>query len=486
MKKITKIATSLATNKGIKPSNTKEIAEAYVELFEIKQDSVRYYAIVKGDVVKFNNLENFILKESNEVGIEVDTVMAKKIAKSVEAYVPTIKEERNIISFKNKTYEVNFVTKDIKEIEHHASVNSIPHNLLTEKEIAASDKHMAARDKIVELLRGWVGDDPENTGALLKMLGYTMLKNNYLQKIFYIYGGAGTGKSSFGTMMNTLLGTENIGIFEDTKNNNHISEAIAHKLVAFNDDIQDGHINNVGMVKSMSAGGTININPKGKPAYGWKSFATPVLISNLEPKWSDKTSGAIEDRIVIIEFNNKKFRGTSKQIDSIEALFEQKHYQEVITAMAFAGLEMLFKKGFKETESQTSIKSKIINENNIVHGFAKEFKNGYGSSLLRNNKKNITSGEIFGVFKKWVQEENYKTSYTKRNFTLLFNKETGLTSRVLRIDGEVKRAYDLSEWLLNITEVEKKKRAEVAKINNTIMESEAAYQAKIERGNYER
>ncbi len=361
--------TNFVTN--IKQGQIIGFAEALTDKYKLSRLNHTIFAIKDSILQSVGDLTEYLQTAMPKDYDGINYKAAYGIAKDILPHIPELQEEISKISFNNNTLSINWMDRTKNKLlgTIQPTMNMIPHNIL-DVEDTLTDEYNNYIKQFDNLLSFWVDDELERT-EIKKMMSYAMTKRANQQKMFYIYGQSGTGKSTFAELLRVIIGVNNIGEFIDTTNDNHITENIAHKLVAFNDDLQSGYINNEGLMKSLAGGGNIKINPKGKTPYSWKSYATPIFLSNYKPEWKDKESNAIKDRMIVFTFD-KVVRGTDKENKNIDLLFRHEQFlSAVVTHLMMDILPMVDKDGFRLTERQkvlfmTLIWTTIQSNNSLV------------------------------------------------------------------------------------------------------------------------
>ena len=157
----------------------------------------------------------------------------------------------------------------------------------------------------------------ENREILQRLAGLLLTPDTSYNVAFFLYGPAGTGKSVFLSILIGLVGVENtccvpLGEFA----NKHSTWPLVEKLLNAVGDMpfmpESGRSAEVeGVLKDVTSGGLIKIEPKFKDVRMSKAIARCVFATNYLPYFSDR-SGAIRDRLRIIPFNHV-FRNTDQQ-----------------------------------------------------------------------------------------------------------------------------------------------------------------------------
>ena len=100
-------------------------------------------------------------------------------------------------------------------------------------------------------------DDPAIRALLEEAIGYCFYRRNELGKAFILTGDKSNGKSTFLSMVQTLLGDENIASLDLKELGDRFKTAeMFGKLANIGDDIGDEFIANPAIFKKLVTGGT--------------------------------------------------------------------------------------------------------------------------------------------------------------------------------------------------------------------------------------
>lgn len=198
----------------------------------------------------------------------------------------------NYIAFKNGIY--NLLTDELEEFSPDIVItNKIPYDYYPEAYSEICDKTL---DKLA------CHDD--NIRRLLEeCIGYCFYRRNELRKSIILTGEKENGKSTFLSMLETLLGQENITSLDLKELGERFKTAqLFGKLANIGDDIGDEFIPNPAIFKKLSSGNPVNAEFKGADPFDFSSYAKLIFSANDIPRIKDK-SGAVLSRLVIIPFN---------------------------------------------------------------------------------------------------------------------------------------------------------------------------------------
>lgn len=137
---------------------------------------------------------------------------------------------------------------------------------------------------------------------LEECIGYCFYRRNELRKCFILTGEKENGKSTFLSMIEYLLGQENIASLDLKELGDRFKTAeLFGKLANIGDDIGSEFIPNPAVFKKLASGNPINVERKGQDPFDFSSYAKLLFSANDIPRIKDK-SGAVISRLVIIPF----------------------------------------------------------------------------------------------------------------------------------------------------------------------------------------
>jgi putative DNA primase/helicase len=274
------------------------------------------YNTTKG-VYEQHNDDQFLEFLIQVFGKEIFTLQAAKTLKSMFGRVR--KESSQYIAFNNCL--LNLDTLKPNEFTSDEFVTfRIPYDWNPQAQGELVEK------KLQEILIDQKGDQKECMDKYiqyLQMVGYCIVENrNPRQKMFLIFGNAGTGK----TQLVQLLA----GLFPDSVSSVPLQRfqeqfglaPLLNKRINTLYDISQGEINDPSVIKAVTGGDSMTIDRKYKEAVTYpQGLPVKTIGSGNELPRIDDISRAMFERIITIELKNK-FRGTQKEMKDLE-LYQQ-------------------------------------------------------------------------------------------------------------------------------------------------------------------
>ena len=154
------------------------------------------------------------------------------------------------------------------------------------------------------LQQSWKADaDLDQKVALLQeWIGYLMISDCRFQKMLWLVGPGGTGKSTCLKVIELLLGPSNVSAVKLNKLSDRFALAgMLNKLVNISPEVQSHARISDDTIKSIVSGDPVMIEYKGKDAFPAQLSTRIMAAANILPKVSDDTN-AFYRRLMILEF----------------------------------------------------------------------------------------------------------------------------------------------------------------------------------------
>lgn len=174
-----------------------------------------------------------------------------------------------------------------------------------------------------------------------ELFGYCLYSNYKHHGIFYLYGVGGNGKSVWISLLETMLGNNNVSSssIDSLVNRRFESAKLYGKLANICGEIGGKSLKDTDMLKRLSSGDRIQAEFKNKTPFDFKNRAKIITACNTIPYSTDKTDGWHE-RQYILPFL-KKFRDTAQEdVDLTEKLTADREMESLLK-WALQGLQRL-------------------------------------------------------------------------------------------------------------------------------------------------
>lgn len=271
-------------------------------------------------------------------------------------------DDANIIAFENGLYNLAddsfepFTPEHIITNKIRWQYNPKAHS----KEADTVLNNIACGDKQIRML-------------LEEAIGYCFYRRNELGKAVILTGDKSNGKSTFLSMIQNLLGEENIASLDLKELGDRFKTAeLFGKLANIGDDIGDEFIPNPAIFKKLVTGDRVSAERKGQNPFEFNNYAKMLFSANNIPRIKDKT-GAVQRRLIIIPFE----ANFSKEKEGFDPLIKYKlqgsETMEYLIQLGIAGLKrILLNRSFTTSQKVQKQLDEYEETNNPILGFFKE------------------------------------------------------------------------------------------------------------------
>lgn len=252
--------------------------------------------------------------------------------------------------------------------------------------------------KPTQWLLGLFDNDRESYDLAIQIIRAT-ITGKTLENIFWLYGEGGTGKGTFQTLLENLVGSENVASFKiDGASGKFDTSILIGKTVVIGDDIQkDVVIKDTSVVFSLATGDPIRIEDKGKRPYTTRKRMTVVQSSNGFPRMNADQK-AINRRFRVLTFSELKGKA-DKRIKN-----DYVGRKEVLEYFVKLAIETTF----RDVEPKKSIEflDEAYKEMNPVADFVDRF---FNDDVIKCNY--VPNGYVFESFKGYCKQHQNKNYF---------------------------------------------------------------------------
>lgn len=275
----------------------------------------------------------------------------------------TEQSEAHYIAFKNGIY--NLITDELEDFSPDRVItNKIPFDYIPDAYSEITDK----------TLNKMACHDPQIRALLEEAIGYCFYRRNELRKFFILIGERQNGKSTYLSMVEHLLGRQNISSLDMNELGRQFKTAeLFGKLANIGDDIEDEFIMNPAIIKKLSAGNPVNAERKGIDPFDFSNYSKLLFSANNIPRIKDKT-GAVMSRMIIVPFNARFTKDDPDFDPYIKYKLIQREPMEYLIQLGVAGLKRILEnKAFtKSTAVEKELQEYEENNNPILLFFKEE------------------------------------------------------------------------------------------------------------------
>lgn len=271
-------------------------------------------------------------------------------------------EGANLIAFENGLY--NIVDDSFVEFTpEHIITNKIRWKYNPEAYSELADKTL---NKIA-------CNDPQIRALLEEAIGYCFYRRNELGKAFILTGDKSNGKSTFLSMVQCLLGDENISSLDLKELGDRFKTAeMFGKLANIGDDIGDEFIANPAIFKKLVTGERVSAERKGQNPFEFNNYSKLLFSANNIPRIKDKT-GAVQRRLTIIPFDARFSADDPDFNPYIKHLLKTDEVMEYLINLGIAGLKrVLLNRKFTGSTKVQKAMDEYEENNNPIIGFFRE------------------------------------------------------------------------------------------------------------------
>lgn len=271
-------------------------------------------------------------------------------------------EDANLIAFENGLY--NIVDDSFVEFTpEHIITNKIRWKYNPEAYSELADKTL---NKIA-------CNDPQIRALLEEAIGYCFYRRNELGKAFILTGDKSNGKSTFLSMVQCLLGDENISSLDLKELGDRFKTAeMFGKLANIGDDIGDEFIANPAIFKKLVTGERVSAERKGQNPFEFNNYSKLLFSANNIPRIKDKT-GAVQRRLTIIPFDARFSADDPDFNPYIKHLLKTDEVMEYLINLGIAGLKrVLLNCKFTGSTKVQKAMDEYEENNNPIIGFFRE------------------------------------------------------------------------------------------------------------------
>lgn len=253
-----------------------------------------------------------------------------------------------------------------------------------------------------------------------EMLGYCLIKNCRMQKIFVFFGDGNNGKSTLLRMICSFIGDGNYSTLslQDLETTFRPAE-LENKLANLGDDIPVTTIKDSSRLKSISSGERITVERKNKNPFILKNYATLIFTTNKMPHVNDKSFGFYR-RLVMIPLD-AKFSVSDPDYDpDISQKVTSNQAMSYLLNMAIRGLKRMLKKGFTTSDKvEKAVETYRIQSSNTLSWV-------YDNEITEEYLLSKHTGELYYEFKIWCEAEGIENIPRQQNFTIDIMKKFSL------------------------------------------------------------
>lgn len=339
------------------------------------------------------------------------STIANEIIKEIMTRAVTVTSS-NRIAFKNGTLifnssHVDFIRREDRTIRDYA-FNYIPHEIDVDivlkykgKEISMQDIEEIAKQiapRVLQLMKQWLND---KWILGFEAIGYCLIPDYRLSKVFVLYGEGGNGKSTFLTLLTRVLGEFNVSsvTLEDLAQDRFVIPELFLKLANVTSEPPEKLLSS-SKFKMLTGGDLITARELYRKPFKFRNYAKLFIATNnlFEIKKEDDNP-AFWRRIILMLFPNRFNSGS----DPIAEVNEEKG---VITVGLLSIIRVLQQGGFDYELDENMIRDIWLSESDSVYLFIKNSIEKE-QTLMWNPTGVVEKTLLYNVYKTWCQANKH-------------------------------------------------------------------------------
>ena len=309
--------------------------------------------------------------------------------------------DENIINFQNGMLHL-----DTMELKPHS-----PDYLCTIQIPCNWNPDATKNNTFYNYIMHLANDDWYSAETLIQAIGLAIsnVKIERFKKSLILCGAGNSGKSVFLKFMSMLIGKSNFAAMPFEKLDKRFSIATLYrKRLAGDDDCNYCNFSSVSVFKSMTGGGELMCEEKGKPSFPFVFNGLYVICANSLPLFGGDKGTHVYERIIPIKCGSTV---PEKQRDKkiLEKLYAER---EAIVFLAIMELKKAIEDNYTlsmSTESKALLEQYKI-ENDVVLQFLDE------CCVPRKSYDSITIARLYEAFKRWCFNNSERYTPRKREF----------------------------------------------------------------------
>ena len=330
-------------------------------------------------------------------------------------------EDARYIAFSNGVYDIVDCRLLDFDPQYHIT-NIIPHDY-------NEDAKCEALDRMLDRLSC---GDADVRAVMEECIGYCFYRANELSKAFLFIGDRSNGKSTFLSLVKTLLGLDNISALDLSQMGERFSVAsMVGKLANIGDDISDEFAKGatVAVFKKLVSGNLVQAEFKNQTPFVFIPTVKMLFSSNEMPRMKGSEE-AVSRRMVIVPFN-AKFSKDDPDYDPY--IIYKVKTEEAMQYMIQLGLDGLWR----------VLENKGFTKCGKVDEMLREF-DMQNDPMLEWLEDNPCSGrpieDCYMQYRVWCEQSGC-SPMARGKFTRRVCTKQGLASVVKRNKGAVKRCF---------------------------------------------
>lgn len=282
--------------------------------------------------------------------------------------------------------------------------------------------------------------DMKDIETLQEYLGYCLIPSTKGQKMMFIVGNGGEGKSRIGVVLQEIFGKNMLtGSFQRIETDRFFRYNLQNKLIMVDDDMQLLALASTGYIKNLITAETpIDVEAKGEQSRSARVYTRFLCFGNGSPKaLYDKTDGFAR-RMIILTTKPKPENRIDDPFIAEKFIAEK----DKIFRWMFDGLRRLISNNFRFTisdKTKSNIAEALSDNCNII-----DFLND-NNTVIFGKEHSVSCTDLYAIYSYWCSD-NALTALKRETFVnwLKTNEKKfriAYTNHVKSSDGKNVRGF---------------------------------------------
>jgi putative DNA primase/helicase len=252
-------------------------------------------------------------------------------------------------------------------------------------------------------------------------------------KAVILKGEKSNGKSTFISMLQAMLGNDNVSNLDFKELDGKFSTAMLYgKLANLGDDISDSYKEDVATFKKIVTGEPLKAEEKGKSPFNFTPYVKLVFSANSLPRMNDGTGAAMR-RLLIVPLNARFNEGDAGFDPQIRYKLNSQEAVEYFIQLSIKGLQrVLLAKKFTIPAKVKEEKDSYEKENNPVLAFIDEI----GTDDIFNEP----TAAVYSRYCEFCLANGYK-AMSKLTFSKRINQALNSSVTTMRVNGKPQKVF---------------------------------------------
>lgn len=266
---------------------------------------------------------------------------------------------------------------------------------------------------------------PENVNFIFEWFGYNFYREYNFQKMLFIHGRGGTGKSTLVNLLKELIGRDNYSAvtLKNLMNERFAPAGLYRKTANFDTDAKPEYLADGSLLKQLTGEDTIYADRKNLDPIYFYNYAKLTFAMNELPAMRD-FSGGLKRRLLILKIDEKLTQEVKDQ-------FPLKVMQEEAAGIfnkSMEGLRRAIKQdGFSVSNGMSDNVDKWVQGNDVLSLFIED-------ECQLGEKLKTPVKDAYDDYVRYCKGSGYK-SMTRNNFVNRM-KEIGYENKTVKVDGK--------------------------------------------------